>query len=188
MFFDPFHPFGYLLPQPGPMGFPGFIPSPTPVMPKGMLKQAFQPAQPQDQGGQMPPAGGQGGGGDPFLDLLNALGGAGAAGPMPGEAPPGGGGPDTQAAPPTDQEMAMLDPMSAPPMDMGGPAMQGPRPEAVAQLEAGLAILKEGIKKLEEAFEAVSAQLSGATGGEETSAAKQARIVRAKLYRFLNQF
>ena len=163
---------------------PYFVPHSYPPFPGPMHKMAFTPAN-QGQG--------QGGGGG--MDLLGALlGGVGGGGGDMGAM--GGGGGDMGAAGGnqgggnegdlTGQDMQLLDPMSAPPMDLGGAG--GPKPEGVAQVEAALAIFKEAIKKLEEALETLAAQAGGgATGGvgmppEES---KQAKIIRAQVYRFL---
>jgi len=181
---------------------PYFVPHSYPPFPGPMHKMAFTPAN-QGQG--------QGGGGG--MDLLGALlggvgGGGGDMGAMGGGGGDmggggggdmgamGGGGGDMGAAGGnqgggnegdlTGQDMQLLDPMSAPPMDLGGAG--GPKPEGVAQVEAALAIFKEAIKKLEEALETLAAQAGGgATGGvgmppEES---KQAKIIRAQVYRFL---
>ena len=168
--------------------------APYSPFPGPMHKMAFVPSnQGQGQGG--------GGGG---MDLLGALlgGGGGGGGDMGamggggGDMGAMGGGGDTGATGGnqgggnegdlTGQDMQLLDPMSAPPMDLGGGA--GPKPEGVAQVEAALAIFKEAVKKLEEALETLAAQAGGGTTGgvgmppEES---KQAKIIRAHVYRFL---
>jgi len=176
----------------------GFAP---PVVYPPHVKQAFQP-NPQAAGGGQGGMGGAGGG-DPLMDLLGALGGMGgqegAAGGMGGGGGAGAGeaggaapgmergaeGRGGEAAPPTDQDLSLLDPMSAPPLDMGGPAAGGAKPEGIAQLEAALAIMKEGIKKFEEALETLTAQ--GPEAGMGTEEAKRASVVRKHLQQFLQR-
>mgnify|MGYP000667840189 CR=1 FL=1 len=189
--------------------YPYFHYGPPQPPPPGFFKQAFVPNQQAGGGDQ------QGGGGGGGLDLLGALlgggdmggGGGGESAGGGGDMMGGGGGGDMMGgggggqaqdqaggaqgdqgglAP---EDMALLDPMSAPPMDVGGGGT-APRSEAVAQVEAALAIFKEAVKKLEEALETLAAETGTAPGGPGMGAeeAKQAKIVRAHVVRFLRGF
>ena len=129
-------------------------------------KMAYTPP-PGDPGaaGGMPPGAPMGG--DP-LAMLAALGGGGMM--PPGGAPPGG-------APPT--APAEQAPLPPPPADASAAAAAGPPPgestgvntTGIAQLQAAVAILKEGIKQLEKAVDAVGQGESAEPGAPPPEAA-----------------
>jgi len=135
------------------------------------LAYAPPPGDPAAMGGGAP-----GGpmGGDPMA-MLAALGGAlpGMGGPPPGGAPaPGGPMPDQMAPPPPPDAAAAA-------ADAGpAPGEGGSKDEAVAQLKAAIAVLKEGMKQLDKALDVISQGIpaSPAPAPEETPPAEAPKV------------